>query len=1095
MISQKRKPNLIETEDYFGDVDWTNKDKAKFDDSIYAENAGASNISYLLLGSKFNFSIPQLAIIREIKLHIKASATGSSSISGIFIYKNGKKYYSNTVNESFTPIAIDATQSVKTITLSDIDKEVLFLFDSRYVNTDDFKIGFYIVHANTSDVDLDYIETEILYGDFYKSNHEADTISEVSLSGFSPVHSWTNLSNVIDGDDSTYAHVEKDSSGDHYSHYIKLTDFDFNIPLNAVITGIQFEIKKAVSFSTGTSSNKYVDDLTLRIVKDNQIVGTERGKVGTNYGPAILSITPVVFTHGGEYDLWDEVWSPEDINDVNFGIQFATRLRGGSTLSIARIYYVKATVFFTFNGTVYSETKVASNVTSEASLFANPENAVEDDDDYSVLNANATNVLDTLLFNDFGFEIPENATILGFDVKMKVKSDFYDENNISKFFMFSDLAIVNLSTSEVKFNPAFDQTKLSTVHGQIRTTEEEKRYGANAINILNNLTPVEANSEDLTLGLAFMAFSDSGEINGSVDYVEMTIHYVVGTANNLFSKNKRGQIKMGFEDELIQLFSGKSGYPEISVKQNNVKYHFFDELFSLSEFKLSDGQLQLNIRTDRYIWEMLDEVYKDYFDTLFTFDTDESWDSDGVSEETEFRIGDAGIKLSSVTGSVVSTAWTRSSPFTHDIYGSLDWVEFFLYVEDPEKLLDVQVRLRTDSSNYFAIFIDKNGVSQGWNHIKLQLKDIQSVGSPTFANITSAFVQLRGETGQNVYVIIDEIRLHKNRLYPRRFFDVGLQNIPVAWWSGNTVLYEIKTAAEAEGARFYADENGDFHFENRQFYNTHDEYKLTRWSFDFNNLTDFEYTGRDSDIINSVVIRMKPRKVVSSAEEIWVYPFTTQIPAGETKEIWAPFTDPVPATTSGIITPVATTDYTANDAEDGSGTDKTSNLSISVTRFVKAAKLELTNTDSNPIYVTFLRLRGTPAKEQNEVEIRLSDTDSISKYNVSPEGGYLVENKYLVDESYARIIAQQIIDWYKNPVKKIELKGRAVPQLQIGDLISVYNNAVQSYYIMRVIRLKYYKNKSGFNMSILSREIGAFETLSYFTIGESAIEGTDVIST
>jgi hypothetical protein len=46
------------------------------------------------------------------------------------------------------------------------------------------------------------------------------------------------------------------------------------------------------------------------------------------------------------------------------------------------------------------------------------------------------------------------------------------------------------------------------------------------------------------------------------------------------------------------------------------------------------------------------------------------------------------------------------------------------------------------------------------------------------------------------------------------------------------------------------------------------------------------------------------------------------------------------------VTPVATTDYTANTQADGGGADLTADIDITITKFATATKLEVENTGS-----------------------------------------------------------------------------------------------------------------------------------------------------
>jgi hypothetical protein len=353
------------------------------------------------------------------------------------------------------------------------------------------------------------------------------------------------------------------------------------------------------------------------------------------------------------------------------------------------------------------------------------------------------------------------------------------------------------------------------------------------------------------------------------------------------------------------------------------------------------------------------------------------------------------------------------------------------------------------------------------------------------------FLQATGSN--NVYVIFDAVRMSSAINYPQRLFDLGLQFIPVASFDGNTALYEVQTACESEGARFFADENGVLHFENRQHYNL-PQYKSAVYEYNFGRTTEFEHPDPTQGLINTVNVHLQPRHIVAS-KTIWnnLQPFL--IPHGATVTVWATFQDPVPTTTSGLVTPVSTTDFLANDASDGSGTDRTSNISIVTTKFTKSAKLDITNGYSGDVYMTLLQLRGTPAEQGDEIIVKLVDATSVAQFGESPAGGYDVASKYLSDITYANTLGQQLIDWYKNPLSRVINNVNALPQLQIGDMISVVNNYVAATFLMRLLGLTFsYSNNNGLKGTINARSVNPFETLTLFQIGSSSIGGTDVIS-
>jgi hypothetical protein len=579
---------------------------------------------------------------------------------------------------------------------------------------------------------------------------------------------------------------------------------------------------------------------------------------------------------------------------------------------------------------------------------------------------------------------------------------------------------------------------------------------------------------------------------GETKTVDVKAYLGLDPANHIVPK-RIGKIEFGFNDEYVSDFYGYSELPHVDLGKRRVDIHFFDELTNIKRFALSEGQLDIEIRTDRYVWKILDEVYESYFLELANGSTDESWSGTDVGYNgTNHFAGDSCLFLTS-TGSQTTGTLTLSSVDASDYY-YFDKLSYVVYVSDEDDFSDFSITLTDGSSN---TLVSSPTLVEGWNFIAETLDDLTGFSSFDLSDIDQIEVKYTGTADSYVYV--DAIRFTKNLGYPNRVFDEGLQYIPMAWFSGNTALFEIKTACEAEGARFFADEDGNLVFQNRQHFNVNDEYKQSVAGFTFNELTDITYITKAEDLINRVVVKLKPRVIVSTAEVIWTYAFKTFIEASETITIWASFTDPCPNTDVGIIDPVATTDYTANVEEDGSGADGTADIDISISKFATAAKLEITNNGTGDLYITYLQLRGTPAKESSEIKVVVEDADSIIKYGEQPshesqDGGFTIENKYMASETYAETLGQQLVDWYKEPTRRMELRNRSLPQLQLGDMIGVRHDQLERDYTMRVVGLQNTYSLDGLNQAIICRSVSPFETLDYFEVETSEIGSTDVIS-
>ncbi len=117
--------------------------------------------------------------------------------------------------------------------------------------------------------------------------------------------------------------------------YIEGTQYGFNIPLNASISGIEVQVKR------GASHSGQIVDYEIRLVNDGVIVGATKAITTT------WTTTFTVATYGGPIDLWGTSWTPDDINKTNFGaVLAAIRTNNGSTPQLAMVDSMKIKVYY-----------------------------------------------------------------------------------------------------------------------------------------------------------------------------------------------------------------------------------------------------------------------------------------------------------------------------------------------------------------------------------------------------------------------------------------------------------------------------------------------------------------------------------------------------------------------------------------------------------------------------------------------------------------------------------------------------------------------------------------------------------------------------
>lgn len=138
--------------------------------------------------------------------------------------------------------------------------------------------------------------------------------------------SWTNPNNILANDGAVATALATVSS----TSQLNATNFGFAVATNAVIQGIQVDVKCSVT--SGAVA------LNVGLIKDS--TGAEYGATRTQ---SISSTSLGFITFGGPTDLWSGTWLPADLNSANFGAGLiGTTMSGGFTINID---FVRVTVY------------------------------------------------------------------------------------------------------------------------------------------------------------------------------------------------------------------------------------------------------------------------------------------------------------------------------------------------------------------------------------------------------------------------------------------------------------------------------------------------------------------------------------------------------------------------------------------------------------------------------------------------------------------------------------------------------------------------------------------------------------------------------
>lgn len=143
---------------------------------------------------------------------------------------------------------------------------------------------------------------------------------------------WSNPGNIVAAD-SSVAQISAMVGGE-ISQYLVASNFGFQIPSFATITGIQVEWRR------GALSGVGLKDHAIRIVKGSTILATDKSAAGT-WGTALSYAS-----YGGPGDLWGSTWTAADVNSADFGAALSVRYDTAGN-DWPRVDHARVTVYFT----------------------------------------------------------------------------------------------------------------------------------------------------------------------------------------------------------------------------------------------------------------------------------------------------------------------------------------------------------------------------------------------------------------------------------------------------------------------------------------------------------------------------------------------------------------------------------------------------------------------------------------------------------------------------------------------------------------------------------------------------------------------------
>ncbi|MBL0320698.1 MAG: hypothetical protein IPP74_15595 [Alphaproteobacteria bacterium] len=175
----------------------------------------------------------------------------------------------------------------------------------------------------------------------------------------------------------------------------------------------------------------------------------------------------------------------------------------------------------------------------------------------------------------------------------------------------------------------------------------------------------------------------------------------------------------------------------------------------------------------------------------------------------------------------------------------------------------------------------------------------------------------------------------------------------------------------------------------------------------------------EDGLLNASIIRAHPVITDTSLKVLYKLGTPLFIPSGKTAEFSAHYTDPSglsQVSGTNMQTPVATTDYLANAASDGSGTNYTANVVVTATYYGDTVYYSIENNATAGVYITLLQARGYGIYYGNSIESTKDDPDSQAAYGYAP---FQFDQKYQKDTYLANVYGLSVIEEYKNSKSRI----------------------------------------------------------------------------
>lgn len=418
-----------------------------------------------------------------------------------------------------------------------------------------------------------------------------------------------------------------------------------------------------------------------------------------------------------------------------------------------------------------------------------------------------------------------------------------------------------------------------------------------------------------------------------------------------------------------------------------------------------------------------DDSYEDM--TSYVLDSSLSWQRGKQFELDQATPGTCQFKLRNEDGT-----------FSPDNSGSAYYGNLKLYRKVQVSIYDPTT---TDTTVVFTGFIQRMAPSPRWDQNYVYVLCYDGLDYMARTEVRTSLEKDIG-TGACITKILDAASWDAGL----RDIDTGQDTVPYAYWHKVKARTGLTDVEKSEVGFIYVNGSGELVFEDR-----HHRMKPphTTSQHHFNETASDCHAIWSPDLIyNEVRSTITPWDLGSLAV-FWTLQQTGAdsplIRAGESLTVWADadyFLD-------SVTNPAETTDYLMNTASDGSGSNVSSDFTVTPTVFAQTCKLVIANGGAVDAYVTFLQVRGTEYAPQEGTTIVETDSTSQDDYGLRT---LALDAKLMDDVVDAISYSQYLISRYKQPQPNIELVAynrdsdhlTALITMELSDRVTVTNSVL-----------------------------------------------------